>query len=138
MLFGLILAGFLSVSVCEAQKPTISPTLQVANEDEGFEWGIPTDLININVWVWSSKKGYLTDLTADNFVIYDKKVRQKIEFCLFNEPTNQYHVSFYPNVTVPDDTWHDVKVKVKLSAEKKKEYGKIFVRATNGYYSKQS
>jgi hypothetical protein len=87
-----------------------------------------------NISVWSSRKGYLKNLTYKDFEVYDEKVSQRIEFFIFDELTNQYTIGFYPDVYPSEEKWHNVKIKVNLSSEQRKEYGKIFVRGQNRYY----
>jgi|SRR5215204_614413 len=125
-LFGLILSLFLASAVITAQPPA-------ANEDDEFGCGLRTELVVAKVWVTSSKKGFLKDLTDKNFEVYDEKTLRKIDFFNFDEETNQYIIAFY-NEDYLDDKWHEVKVEVKLSADKKKEYGEVTVSVTDGYY----
>lgn len=91
-----------------------------------------------NISVWSSKKGYLRSLTYKDFEIYDEKVSQRIIFFKFDELTNQYTIGFYPEVSPSEEKWRDVKIKVKLAAEQRKDYGKIFVRGQKRYYPNQN
>lgn len=118
---------FLSLSNINAQKERSLPK----DEDS---WGyIETCLVVLNVSVQSSKKGFLKDLTYKDFKIYDDKKLKEIEFFKLDELKNQYLVGFYPKDCVLGDKWHDVKV--KLLNKKKKNYGKISVKAQDGYYS---
>jgi Ca-activated chloride channel homolog len=75
-LFGLILALFLSVSVAEAQKPSVSPTPPLENKDCGL---VQPDLVKLNVSVWGKNKGYLKGLNDRDFEVSDGKNKQKIE-----------------------------------------------------------
>jgi Ca-activated chloride channel family protein len=54
---------------------------------------------------------------------------------LAEELKNQYIIGFASNSS-EKDKWRDIKIEFNLPKEKKKEYGKIYVRAANGYYSK--
>ena len=53
---------------------------------------------------------------------------------LSDELRNQYVIGFSANDQI-SKKWHDIKVKVNLPKEKKKELGRVYVRAANGYYS---
>ena len=131
---GILLGLFMlfSFSVINAQEERSLPIPPV--EDE-WECGL-TDppLVQFNVLVWSSKKGYLKDLTYKDFEVYDEKELQDIEYFTFDESTNQYVMGFSQKYYVLDNKWHNLKVKIKLSAKKKKDYGKISVLAQKGYY----
>jgi hypothetical protein len=88
-------------------------------------------LIRFKFSVWSSKKGYLKNLTAKDFEVYERKEIQEIDSLIFDESKNQYIVIFYekePSADSKPHTLKELKVKVKMSKERRKDYGKIFVR----------
>ncbi len=129
LLFSLV---FLSFAAVKAQQ-TVPTT---ANEDDEFVCGLKSpELIQIKVSV-SGRSGDLSHLSYKDFVVYDERKRQEIVFFKFDELKNQYTIGFYKPEFILNNNWH--KVKVKLSAEKKKEYGKIFVSGQNGYYPNQN
>ena len=129
---------FFFVLAVKGQEP-IDLSLPVPSEDDQTVCGLTTfAFAEINVSVWSRKKGYLKDLTYKDFRVYDEKELQEIEYFKFDELKNQYTIGFHQKYFIPDDKWRDLKVKVKLPEVKKKHYGKIFVRAQNGYYSNQN
>ena len=127
----LLLSSFVNI---KAQKKADSPILSSSDNDS--ECGlISPPLIEITVSVRSSKKGELKKLTYKDFEVYDEKMLQIIESFKFDESKRQYSIGFYPIVSpLKDNKRHDVKIKIKLSAEKKKEYGKVFVSGQKGYY----
>ena len=125
-----------SISAVKAQEPIASPTPPVVTDENDMVCHL-TDppLVQLDVSVWSSKKGDLKDLTYKVFEVYDKKELQDIVFFIFDELKNQYVIGFYQKDYLQDNKWRNIKVKVKLSKEKRKNYGKISVKAQNGYYS---
>jgi len=137
-LFGLILWLFFIPIAISAQQPVASPTPPTPVDEEEIGCGLRTELVVINVWVMSSKKGFLRNLTYKNFEIYDEKTRREVEFFSFDGQSNQYIIAFYPEDYALDNKWREVKVKVKLSAEEKKEFGKTSVSGQTGYYPNQN
>ena len=129
----LVLLLLFVTSAVKAQEPITSPTPPLLT-DEDSGGGTPTDLIVLNVSVQSRKKGYLKDLTYKDFEVYDEKELQEIEFFTFDETKNQYILGFYKE-DFTDNKWHNLKVKIKLSKEKQRIYGKISVTASKEYYS---
>lgn len=118
----------------KAQESSSLPFPPTINNDEEFNCGLrDPELIQFKVTIESSKKGYLKNLTYEDFEIYDEEALQ-IEFFKFDEVTNQYLIAFIQPDFITDKKWRDVKIKIKLSAEKRKEYGKIIVRGQKGYY----
>jgi hypothetical protein len=69
----------------------------------------------------------LENLTSKNFEIYDDETLQKIEFLNFDKLTNQYNIGFYPRIPATEKKQHKVKLNIKLSAEEKKQFGKVIV-----------
>ena len=130
----LVFCFLLLFSIIKAQENNNS-SISVPMEDD-FECGlVSSPLIQINVSVWSNKGGYLKNLTYKDFEVYDEKVLQVAEFFKFDELKNQFTIGFYPTIfTLSDNKWRNVKIRVKLSTEKRKKYGKIFVSGQNGYY----
>ena len=126
-LFGLILLVLLSVSLISAQKAVVN-----ANDDivDLFE----TDLIAIHISVRSDKKGCLENLMPKHFEIYAKKTLLKTENSFYEVQKKQYIVSFYQDDSIPNFDWRKVIVKVKLSAEQKKAFGKVSVEKNSGCY----
>jgi hypothetical protein len=137
-LFSLILFIFLFVFVIEAQKQDVSPTPSSQDEIEEPDCGLIKNLVVIKVWVNSDKKGFSRDLIVKNFKVYDEKAEAEIAFFMFDEQTNQYIIGFYQEDFTPDNKWHEVEVKVKLSAEEKKKFGKVSVSGQTGYYPNQN
>lgn len=84
MKFRIILLILFLFSAVKAQNPQTSPNLPVAD-------GIcnPFSLVKLDVSVWSSKIGYLKDLTHKDFEISEGKEKHKIDFFLFeNKPAS--------------------------------------------------
>lgn len=124
---------FFSFSVIKAQEKADLPVSPII--DDEWECGlINPPLVEINVSVWSNKKGDLKDLNYKDFEVYDEKEFREIEYFKFNELKNQCTIGFHQNEYIPIDKWRNVKVKIKLSEKIKKDYGKISVRAQKGYY----
>jgi len=123
----LILVMFLLVFTVEAQKSGIEPVSLGVNVDDEIDTVINTELVNIRVSVRSSKKGYLKTLSPENFEIYDAKTLQKVEFLNFDESTNEYNVGYLPDIPATDRKRREVRLRIKLSAGEKKEFGKITV-----------
>ena len=126
------------IAALEAQVPCRnSPSLTISDKDDLTSHGIRTDLIVSIVSIQSNKKGCLRYLTDKNFEIYDENEKQEIVIFGFDKSTDKYYIGFYPKVfNLLDDKWHNVKIKLKLPKEKKKDYGKISVKAQKGYYPK--
>lgn len=125
-----------SISVVKSQEPTASPTPPIVVDEDNVGCVLPEiPLVQLEVSVWSSKKGDIKDLIYKDFKVYDENELREIEFFKFDEAKNQYVIGFSQKDYMPDNKWHDIKVKVKLSTEKRKNYGKISVKAQNGYYS---
>ncbi len=123
-----------SFSAIKAQEETDLPSPPIV--DDEWECGlINPPLVEINVSVWSSKKGDLKGLNYKDFEVYDEKEFREIEYFKFNELKNQYTIGFHQDEYIPNDKWRNVKVKIKLSEKMRKDYGKILVRAQKGYYS---
>ncbi len=131
----LFLSGLLILASFAALKAQVSNTAPATNDEDEIGCGLVTDLVNFNFLVWSSKKGHLNDLTAKDFVVFDDKEKQEIEFFQFDKSTNQYSIAFSPQDFIVHNQWHEVKIEVKLTAEKMKETGKILVIGQNGYFS---
>ncbi len=132
--FLLCLLLFFSFYVVEAQE-NIDLPIQSSLE-EGVLCVIPyKKFVELNVSVSSDKKGDLKDLIYKDFEVYDEKELQEITYFKFDELKKQYTIGFYPKYLTSDDEWRNVKVKIKLSQKKKKDYGKISVKAQKGYYS---
>lgn len=55
---------------------------------------------------------------------------------LSDELNNQYLIGYVFDGSKTDEKWHDVEVKLNLPKEKRKDFGKIYVRAQKGYLSK--
>jgi VWFA-related protein len=91
LLFGLILSVFLCVSATEAQKPIVSPTPPAVEEDCGLT---DAELLTLDVSVWSSKAGYLKDLTYKDFEVYIENVPQKVEFFVNKSEPSSVSVLF--------------------------------------------
>ena len=87
----------------------------------------------LNILVRSNKNGYLRNLTYKDFEVYIEKELQEIEFFTFDKTKNQYILGFYKE-NFRGNKWYNVKIKLKLSIEKKKDYGKISVKTQKGYY----
>jgi hypothetical protein len=128
ILFVLLIGA--AVFSVEAQSPNNSTVA-----DDEMVCGLHSDLVNIEVSVWSERAGYIKDLTEKDFIVYEEKTAQSIEFFLFDEQTNRYSIGYYPEIDFSfDQKWRKVEIKVNLSKEKKREYGEVTVSGTNGYY----
>ncbi len=73
---GLILILFFSSSIVKAQKNEDLTVTQSAENENQCE--LQTNFVQIDVSAWSSKKGFLNNLTDKDFEIYDKKESQPI------------------------------------------------------------
>ncbi|HEX8370180.1 MAG TPA: hypothetical protein VF604_16655 [Pyrinomonadaceae bacterium] len=85
-------------------------------------------IIQFKFSVRSNKKGYLENLTDKDFEVYERKEIQEIDFLSFDESKNQYIVAFYEKEPPADSKPHKLKklkVKVKMSKEGRKDYGKF-------------
>ena len=124
----LLVSGLLFlVFTVQSQKSSSRAIYSFAAEGSKIDTIIDTELVNLKVSVKSNKKGYLENLTSKNFEIYDAKTLQKIEILNFDESTNQYDIGYIPDIPAKDEKRREVRLKIKLSAEEKKEYGKIIV-----------
>ena len=140
MRFGIdkFLLSFLMLFFCfgiNAQEKTNLPIPLPANDE--WECALTdTPLVELYISVSSNRKGDLKDLTRKNFVVDDEKEIRAIEFFKFDELKNQYIIGFFKDDNIPENKWRSVEIKLKLSKEKKKDYGKISVKAQKGYYQK--
>ena len=135
----LCLMAFLVNSSVKAQEPIVLPTPPIQSESEDRLCSfINPPLVEIDVSVSSGRKSSLKDLTYKNFEIYDEKEFREIVFFKFDKLKNQYTIGFYQDEYIPENKWRNVKIKLNLSKEKKKDYGKIFVKAQKGYYPKDA
>ena len=89
-------------------------------------------MVIVSFSVWSGKKGYLKNLTAKDFEVYDREEEQEIDSVVFDELNNRYFIEFYEkdapsSFEKQDVKIHDVKIKVKLSKQSRRDYGEITV-----------
>ena len=118
-----------SYCVGKAQEKTGLPASSPAAEEDEIVCGLTRPLlIRISFSAWSSKKGYLKNLTSGDFEVYERNEMQEVDSFIFDESKNRYLIAFYPTRDKADFEKYDVKIKVKLSKQSRKEYGKISVR----------
>ncbi len=124
-----------SCFVIKAQEKTDLPIPPLV--DDEWECGLTaTPLVEIYVSVLSSKKGNLKNLTYKDFEVYDEKEIREIEFFKYDELKNQYKIGFFQDENISENSWRNVKIKLKLSKEKTKDFGKISIKAQKGYFQK--
>ena len=130
----LLLLLFSSLFAANAQQKSNLSVTQTVKEDNEFDCGLTEpDITQVEVSV-NNEKGVLRNLTYKDFVVYDEKEMRDIIFFVFDEKIMRYKIGFYQN---SNNKRRDVKVKLKLSVEKRKEYGKIFVSGQSISYSTQ-
>ena len=71
------MAVFLCAAGAEAQNPAVLPASTPVEAECGL---IASEMVTLNLSVWSKNKGYLRGLSDKNFEIFDGKTKQPIEF----------------------------------------------------------
>lgn len=130
-LFILLLFSFTNAQV----EPKLS--LPLPMDDEMVCGLTQPPLILLDVSIWSSEKGYLNYFTYEDFEVYNEEEKlQDIEFFKFDELKNHYTIGFIQEDELLGFKWKDIKVKLKLSKEKKKNFGEVSITVQKGYTSK--
>src|SRR5947208_2133673 len=70
---------------------------QPSQDDEGLS--LTTHLVNVDVIVKDKKGKYVTDLTAQDFTVFENGVRQNVEF--FDPPLGGIDEAATPSVAAP-------------------------------------
>ncbi|HEX8734528.1 MAG TPA: hypothetical protein VF721_04345 [Pyrinomonadaceae bacterium] len=126
----LCLLVFFSCCVAQAQEKNDLPTS--AEDENECVLKVSSSMVIVSFSVWSGKKGYLKNLTAKDFEVYDREEEQEIDSVVFDELNNRYFIEFYEkdapsSFEKQDVKIHDVKIKVKLSKQSRRDYGEITV-----------
>lgn len=131
----IVLGLFILFSICaiKAQERNLLPSPSAENGTDCVLF-VDSKIVRINFSVWSNKGGYLKNLTQKDFEIYDENEFKKIEFFEFDKLKNQYSIEYLQSNSVKDNEWRDLKI--RLSEDKKRNFGKVIINSPKGYYVK--